>query len=232
MIINKINNKYNQTFGSENYPIRPFEIKTNVGNLAVQELSESDHKIAAIYILNFLKENFPWWTNYLKNMSDFNDSWILKWVMDTQITAPSVKNSNTTILIGKNQHDEIKSFFSICNFDKSSEAKGNIIDKKTGHIPFCLLSNEYRSQGAGRILLDKLLNTADGNFTDIFLEAENKAVNFYKRAGFLELDLTNPLINKISDYILSERQDRDTITLMSKSLDAANPWWKRIIKFL
>lgn len=227
--INRIAHTNNQlTFKSKNCPIEPFVIQTKLGPLKVEELSKKELKKASDFNFHINLEVFPDWQqsynianaeqrNYWMQLNEKKHAYIL-----------NKGGDNSTILVAKDAENNFKAFFSLVKFDEFKDSK--VIDVTTGHLDECLIDAKYRGQGIGKIILDKLLTTADGHFTDVVAESFNKALGFYKRAGFKELDPSNPAIKKISDFILSGRQDRDLITLISKPIDASNPWWKRVAK--
>lgn len=231
MNINKISNNQVQ-FSSRNYPIAPFTIQTSSDPLFVEELSKADYHKAADFSFNCGLEAFPDWAEDWKNSTVKEKIARVKNGEKLYIEIMNKKDGNSTVLVGKDPKNDIKALFSMQNFDEFRWLKEKFKDVKTGFVEECMIDAKYRGQGIGKVIFDKILKSADGHFTDIFLEADNNAINFYTRAGFSPLDTSNPLIKKISDYILMHRKDRDLITLMSKSLDQSNPWWARIAKHL
>jgi len=227
---NQIRNTKQVSFGSKNHPIEPFVIKTKKGPLFVEELSENDIPKAAKFEMDFYEKEFPIWGVSTKNKSKAEIKRFLSYLAIRQKSVLSNKEGNGTVLVAKNFWGQVKALFQVEHFCALQSFMGK--DEKTAHVETCFIDGKYRSQGIGKILFEKLLETTKGRFTDIYLEAENKAVSFYKRAGFEPLDTSNPALKKISDCVLTHRPDRDEITLMSKTLDPANPWWKRVAKQL
>lgn len=218
------------SFGSKNYPIIPFSVSTPLGPLRIKEIQEKDCPKAANYAFNFCIDTFRDWANYFKTAGPKEiQERTNRFCSDFKRTLTK-KDGNSTILVATNQQGDIKALFSLENFDEFKGCQESVFDTETGYISDCFLSAEYRNQGTGSIILNKLLQTANGHFTDIYLEADNNAVNFYKRAGFLPLDTTNPLIKRIADYVCAHRDAFDEMTLMSKSLVPSDPWWQRVAK--
>lgn len=229
MNINRVAHTNNQlTFKSKNCPIEPFTIQTKFGPLRVEELSKKDIKKASNFAFYSNVEAFSDWQNGYNNANDTQRDYLVKWYEKKHADILKRNGGNSTILVAKDSENNFKAFFSLLKFDEFSDSK--VVDAKTGHLDECMIDAKYRGQGIGRIILDKILTTANGNFTDVIGEADNNALDFYKRAGFYELDTSNPAVKKISDFILSGRHDRDLITLISKPIDASNPWWKRVAK--
>lgn len=233
MSIQKINNPVQINFGSKNCPIEPFIIQTTKGPLFFRELKPEDtkgiHRSAYFDFYCCLNAFSDWATFYKKatkaeKITEIND------IADDYLSKLNKPDGNTTILIGETAKKRVKALFTMENFTEFKTDSVNFTDDKTGHIQECMVDKTYRKEGLGAILLQKIMETAKGQFTDIFLEADNKALSFYKRAGFLSLDTSNPDIKKVSDFILSQRDDRDSITLMSKPLESSNPWCSRLVK--
>lgn len=227
MHIQKVTNNIN--FGSKNSPVIPFSINTSSGLLNVEEIKEGDLANAGEFYYNtmalqegHIKESTP----------DFEKKLILSGLKNYQKRVYKKPDGNSTILAAKDTNNDIKGLFSMHSFDEFENTWERMTDLRTGHVSQCVLSPEYRANGTGTIILKKLLITAKGYFTDIFLEAKNQAVSFYEKSGFKALDISIPDIKTISSYILENRHDRNEITLMSLPLDELNPCWKRLIKYL
>lgn len=222
------NTNNNIFFGSKNCPIKPFAIKTKQGDLFVEELQKKDRYKAAKFQFFCTVNSIPKFEQYrhisnvenLVNISDF---------MDKNREILHKKDGNSTILVAKDSDGEIKAFFSLGNFDRVYGESNKPKDIKTGFIHDCLLDEKYRNEGVGQVLLEKLLKTVQGYFSDVLLWANNKAFSFYKRSGFEAVDFSNPKINKIPTYVFGYGEGY--ATLMSKSLDSSNPWWEKAAKY-
>ncbi len=140
---------------------------------------------------------------------------------------------NSTILTAKNPHGKVEALADLQSFDEIDIlTKNGFKDLKTGYIQDCYVFSGLRNQGVGNLMVDKLLKTAEGFFSNIFLCSENTAINFYKRVGFYELDTSNPDIKKVVDYILSIRGDKDFVKPMLKTLTSENNWHLRMINLI
>lgn len=231
MKINNVSKSDNKLlkFGSRNNPIAPFVIQTLKGPLFVSEIKQKDIPQTVNFELDCLTKSVKAWMPYQKD-DDYYKEFFLGFLSKILNHCKRRKDGNSTILIAKDTDNQVKSLFVMQSLDTS--ILKNIRDPKTGYIDSCFVSEEYRSQGIGKILVDKLIETCKGTFSDIYLAADNAAVNFYKKTGFAPLDTTNPEIMKVSDYILNSRSDKELITIMSKSLDASNPWYTRLAKLI
>lgn len=215
-------------FNSKNYPIKSFVVQTKKGPIFVEELSEIDKYKAAAFSLGYELETFPPAIKNLKSIRDKKEK--IRYFESIHRRILNKEDGNSTILIGKDSKKRIVALVSMHNFDEFARLEEEFMDTRTGYIEECILNAKYRGEGLGTVMLNEILKTADNHFTDIFLEANNRAVTFYTRAGFKPFNISNSIIRKVSDYILNNRGDRDLITLMSKSLDYLNPWWERIIR--
>lgn len=224
------NKKQYLTFCSRNHPIEPFIVQTKKGPIFMEELSEIDKYKAAAFSFRYELETFPIAAKNLKGISDKKGK--IQYFEKIHSRILEKEDGNSTILIGKNSKKRVVALVSMHSFDEFARLEEEFLDLKTGYVEECILDAKYRGEGVGTTILNKILETADNHFTDIFLEANNKAVNFYTRAGFERFNVFLPIRKKIYDYILKNRGDRNLITLMTKTLDYSNPWWERIIKCL
>lgn len=226
--VSKSNNKVLK-FGSRNNPIAPFVIQTSKGPLFASEIKQKDIPQTANFELDCLTKSVKAWMTYYEDNPDYKE-FIIDYLSKALNRCKRKKDGNSTVLIAKDVNNKVKSLFVVQSLDNSVLKK--IRDPKTGYIDSCFVSEEYRYQGIGRMLINKLLETCKGVFSDIYLAADNAAVNFYEKTGFAPLDTKSPEIKKVSDYILNLRSDREFITIMSKSLDTGNPWYTRLAKII
>lgn len=230
MRISHLDSGIRTSFGSKNIPVEPFEINTKQGKLYIHELTSDDIVKSGRFSFKCGLESFQdWRESYAKRSPKRKRKWIKNMIRNHRNILKR-EDGNSTILVGKDQKGRIKVLFSLLSFDETEDI--GVKDLKTGYVEECMIDSRYRNQGLGKILLSKLLETAHEHFTDIFLAADNKAVNFYSREGFENLDLSIPALKKLSETFLKSREDRDTITLMSRALDSSNPWWKRLATVL
>ena len=212
-------------FQSRNCPVKPFELRFLDETLTVRELSLRDksacNKLARFTVAGFI-ESTPEW-EYLKDESYSVVHQQIKYVRDLYDKILSKKNKNNTVLIAEDSKKNIKASFILESFNEIPGIK----DEKTGYLTQCLIDKNYRGLRLGSVIIEKLLETAQGCFTDIFTEANPNAIGFYKRAGFEELDFSNPLLKRIGEKIRKHRKESETV-LISKSIDSSNPWYERI----
>lgn len=219
------------SFGSKNCPIKPFKINTNNGVLFAKEISKKDLLDSGAFSFECALESLPFMQIQRDILS--KDTFLIgNLYANFHKQTLAKKDGNSTILIAKDSNHKIKALFTIESFDEFARKENGFSDVRTGYIGECMIAPEFRRQGIGKILLDKILQTSKGYFSDIFLESSNESVGFYNKAGFEVLNTSISAIRKINNYILTNRSDRDYITLMSKSLDPKNPWWQRIVKNL
>lgn len=230
-ILKTSNINTNCSFGSKNCPIESFTIQTKNGPLHVEELSKRGIYQAGAFTFNITVNSIPVYEKY-RQMSNFYKLVNISVFADITSGILKKKDGNSTILVAKDAKNKIRALFSMQNFDKLKDSKGKPFDLKIGSIEDCLIDENYRNEGIGSILLNKLLKTANGYFTDIVLIANNRAVNFYKRAGFTPLDKSNPSIDKIKFNIPGFGINQEFVTLMSKSLVPSKSWWERAVTFI
>lgn len=209
--------------------MKPFSINTPSGLLKIEEIKENELGNAGEF---YYKNMAIPGVHIQENTTDFEKMLILSGLKKFQKYVFEKPDGNSTILVAKDNNNAIKGLFSLHSFDEFANTWERMVDLKTGHISQCVLSSEYRANGTGTIILKKLLTAAKGYFTDIFLEATNEAVNFYKKSGFKKLDTSISDIKAVSDFVLECRHDKNKITLMALSLDKSNPCWKRLVKYI
>lgn len=222
----------NLSFGSKNCPIDSFVIQTTNGPLYVEEMPEKDFAKSSVFAFDNVLNSFDSFAEVRKGPDKIKLA-LLQVIKKDLKHCIDKKNGNSTVLIATDLNDNIRALFNLESFDNMAFAQESGFEEpRTAYIQHCLVDEKYRSQGVGQEVIHKLLKTADGNFTDVFLSAENKALNFYKRESFEPLDISNPTIKKVSEFLLTYRPDKPYITLMSKSLDNADPWWARMVKLI
>ena len=81
--------------------------------------------------------------------------------------------------------DQDADAFHLLANNNNLEAIGTVRLLKTGQIGRMAVLNEYRSQGAGKLLMDAVLKLAvKNNFPSVFLHSQASAVTFYEAFGF------------------------------------------------
>lgn len=225
MKIQKIENSY--YFGSKNYPIAPFKIKTKRGDLFVEELTGQDGWKAAKFSVDCTLNSIPPYT-YGRNIDPISKliNTALFKLSDTLTLGK--KDGNSTILIAKDSKGKIKALISMSSIGKIGKCPKEECEK-IGYGNDILVDRDYRNMGVGQVLSDKIMQAARGHFTDIIIPANYGAINFHQRNGFEELDSSNPKIQKIIQH-LPEIGNENCI-FMTKSLTSQIPWWERLSKY-
>lgn len=233
--ISGINNSMQSSrtsFKSINCPVSPFTITTAQGTLSIKEMQRKDLNKTVSFFLKVLPESVKSWEG-LKNASTWEKQYYTKHLRSWLTHCIKKEDGNSTVLIAKDEKEKVKALADLQYFDEiDALIHDGFKDLQTGHIQNCYISPEYRGQGLGKILLDKLLGTAEGHFTDIFLCSERPSINFYEKSGFSKMDGTDPVMKKVINYILSVRASQDTVIPMSKALDARSPWWLRMAELI
>lgn len=81
--------------------------------------------------------------------------------------------------------DQDASAFHLLATTDNAESVGTVRLLKTGKIGRMAVLKKYRSQGAGKMLMDAVLNLAEkNNFPSVFLHSQVSAVTFYEAFGF------------------------------------------------
>lgn len=224
-------NTKNLSFSSKNRPIPQFVVKTDYGPLFIKELPKADINKAGVFSFQCATEAFPW-LSWCKDLPYEDKVDQVKNLIDSHRDTLAKPDGNSTILIGKDPKGKIQALFSLESFDDLTRVRYDFEDAKIGYIHECMVASKYRSQGLGKVLLDKLLEAGKGVFSDIFLEANKseRVVKFYKEAGFKPLDASNQKMRETIDFILSTKFNASHMIVMSKALDPVNSCWKKLVK--
>lgn len=214
----------NLSFGSRNYPIKPFKIQTKRGDLLVEELTEQDGWKAAKFAIDCTLNSIPPYTygSNIDPISKLINTALFK--LSDKLTLGK-KDGNSTIIVAKDSKGKIKAFISMSSIGKIRKCPKEAC-AKIGYGNDILVDRDYRNMGVGQVLSDKIMQAAKGHFTDIIIPANYGAINFHQRNGFEELDLSNPKIQKIIQYL--PEIGNENFIFMSKSLTPQAPWWERL----
>lgn len=228
--INKI------SFKSQNVPIEPFSIKAGQDELFVKELTSFDlvpeaerYNISKFFIDNFIdgSEDPEWKMLSVPENGNLYEKQIVKY-KDFMCELFAGKDKNRTILLSRNPSGDVKA--GIIAFSFVNEIKG-LDDPKSFYIESIAVDKAYRNKGVATNLINKILETTTGIFSDALLTGYNKAVPLYKKLGFKTLNTKNQQIALILKEIIKTRDDiPDYTTFMTKILDPkAQRWWKRLL---
>lgn len=228
----------NPNFGSSNNPVQPFTIKTSQGKLYVKELKAEDcsknktmYKVSKMMVDNFAEgSNDPEWRKFLEPQNQKLYLNQIKLMIKANKEIFMLDDGNTTFLVARNKKGAPRAGLILCGF---KDIKG-VEDPLTGYLDTLVVDKAYRGNNVGKTLLQRAEKNAKGVFTDIYLEAYNRAVPFYESLGYKKLDLMNLKFTKIIKKIMLERDDCPKfVTLMSKAIDdKAMRWLDRIFKRL
>ncbi len=226
------------SFGSKNSPIESFNIKTPKGTLFVREYKLNDfrdsnkiQKLAQLSVDNLVEGSTdPQWeqmvgsrdrTEYLDQVDQFTHYYKKLFRSD---------DGNTTFLVAKDIKNRPRAAIVMSHFDEIED----LDDAHTGYIETLVVDKKYRGLNVGKVFVEKAEKTANGVFTDIFIEAFNRAKPFYENNGFTELDMINLKIKSVAEKIMEYRDDVPKfVTLMSKPIDEnAERWFERLFKRL
>ena len=228
--VNNYNRKNNQfSFKSKNCPINPFIIQTKKGHLFIEEMKREDLNKTSSFLFDSMKGLITK-RDYLKKPYGKQKMEYKSYLKYLLIHCLEKADGNSTILIAKDSHGKVKALTNLQHFDEIDVLMQNgFKDLNTGYIQDCYVAPKFRNQGIGKIMMDKILKTAEGHFFDIFVCSENPAVDFYKGKGFSSLDASNPIVQKVLSYILEIRGDKNYVTPMLKTLNFKNNWEQRML---
>jgi len=220
------------TFGSKNSPVKPFKIETTQGALSVRELSKSNIKASSEFMFDCLvSSGDDGWDKY-KNCDKATKKHVLSWFNTLTEHCLNKEDGNSTVLVAKDKNNKIKAYFNLQNFDEMDMLyKTGLKDAKTGFVQSCYVASDYRSQKVGEKILEKMLPTANGFFTDILLSAGKQAVTFYQKMGFVPCENISSESKKVTDFFMS-KPDKDGTVLMYKSINKLEPCWNRLVKLI
>lgn len=219
------NNK--TTFGSKNCPIKPFSIETKHGPLYIAEITKKDQwKDASFTINNVITSIPPYKYNPHLNFIDR-----LCGIINTKYGKSDrlrKKDGNSTILIAKDKEGKTRGTLTLESLKPIYDSKFEKHNLEIGFVRDFFIDSKYRNQGIGSIMLNSILETAQNQFSDVLLIANNDAISLYKRNGFETVDDSKYAIRKII-YEAAEGE-LEYSTAMSKSIDSKNSWVERAIK--
>lgn len=214
----------NISFTSINNPIKPFVLKTKDGNLYFKEIdyNKKPTKKELKEIGSFFLDNFaytsahPYWKYCQKTNSQFDKNTYNEYVKElVDSYKTTFKNPDTTVLLGRNNKDELCAALYTLPLNLSNVIKNN----KTLYVDSLAVNEQYRNNHVSKQLLEKVLNSSSDRFQNSFLIAYNEVVPFYLKQGYKVLD-NNSLDDDFIRSIKELRKDYPQYcTLMTKKLD-------------
>lgn len=213
-------------FKSLNNPVKPYVIKTRVGNLSCAEIpakqlynSKKLEEISHLFCRNFATlTKDPYWLEY-------NDSskreYIARNFMNYIKGHLLQDDGDLTMLVAKDENDKIQA---AC----FSYAYSEISNKNNSacYIDSLAVNPEYRECGVGKELLNKTCEINKNNFTDVFLTGEVLAKEFYEKAGFIPLDEKEAGQRYVTKFLEYRRGDEmEYLIPFNKPLQEDKPRW-------
>lgn len=167
---------YNKpAFTSLNNPIKPFEMKTDIGDLHFHEF-DADY-ISDMHRASLLNKFFI--DNFMSNTDDPYKLELRKAANRNRYN--NVINCHTRRFLGKLRADD-GNMTVLGGFDKKGKLQASLIshtlnlnvsDRKTCLLDGIAVNPSYRKKNIGKVLIDKLTETSRETFIDLFLAAEN-----------------------------------------------------------
>ncbi len=212
------------SFTSKNNPIKPFVLQTKDGELHFQEIDYSKKlakkklkEIGSFFLDNFAyTSSHPYWKYCQKNNSEFDKETYdiyVKELVDSYKT--TFKNPDTTVLLGRNNKNELCAALYTLPLNLSKVIKNN----KTLYVDSLAVNEQYRNNHVSKQLLEKVLNSFGNRFQNSFLIAYNEVVPFYLKQGYMVIDkasLNDDFVKSIKELRIDYPQ---YCTLMAKNLD-------------
>ncbi|KAB8332154.1 GNAT family N-acetyltransferase [Scytonema tolypothrichoides VB-61278] len=118
----------------------------------------------------------------VKNKQELDDMFHQRWLV---LRAALGMDKGTE----KDKHeDSAFHLVAVCDHKVVGSARLRLLSKELGSIAYLAVLPEFRHQGIGTKLMEKLIEIAhEKNLTTLRLMSRVHAVNFYKRLGFCEV---------------------------------------------
>lgn len=218
----------NLNFQSKANPITPFVIRTKRGRLNVAEVTHRDMRREGFFesLTKFFCKNFasstndPTWKIFSKH-NNLNYGEDIKHFI--RYYASKVKNGdeNLTLLLAKDKRNKIQGACLSYGYDKIPSAKDKVC-----YIDSIAINQRYRGFKVGKLMMNKILESAKNVFTDAFVAGDKVANGFYERLGFKALDKNDAAQKAVIDYISRRRSDYPKyIELYTKPLREYSERW-------
>lgn len=190
-------------FSSRNCPVAPFSMLN--GRLHIKEITAKD-KQELRDALQFYNIFLGYENNKPNGVSKKEFSKVF-----SDIRKTLKHDKDATILVGRNSDDNVAAMFYLCRDQVCSRA---------AVVKACFLDNEFVHQGVGKVLLNKLLESARGHFRLCWLMSKKDSVEFYENAGFSRIedeDLSE--LSRVSKNYFELKIPRMGYVPMSKPLE-------------
>ena len=222
----------NISFTSKCCPIKPFTVKTKLGDIHFEELPVENYtkkgflkNMVDFFCYNFARNtNDPQWLKF-QNIANIHEFMRLKNMFRNEyIKVFKNDNGHLTLLVAKNQKDKVCGACLSYGFDEVPNTRNTTL-----YIDSIAVDKKYRGLDIGKILLEKSVEAGKDFFTDVFLHGEKLAGGFYEKLGFVELNPKNTAQRKVIKYIAADRFDfPEYINLYTKTLDPNKPRWYKL----
>ena len=220
-------NIYNN-FKSKANPVQPFIIKTKHGKLKVSEVTQKDLK-RSFFIYNLTKffcKNFasktkdPNWKTFGKHRHSYNEDSLKNFISYFEARI-KCNNDDMTLLLAKDKRNKIQAACLAYGYDGIRGARDI-----TCYIDALAVNPLYRNLSIGKILIEKVLDSAKNKFSDAFLAGDKESFGFYERLGFRPLNKNNARENDLINYIAKRRSDYPKyVELFTKPLKPQEERW-------
>ncbi len=213
-------------FQSRNNPLKPFIIKTRLGDLACSEIPSKDlcqsqklYELSHFFCKNFasLTED-PYWLKY--NNPNYKNIFASSFFnyLNNKIAND---DGNLTMIVAKNKKGKVQAACLSYTYDLLPEGYNTVC-----YVDSLAVNDEYRRNGIAKTLLDKTEEINKNIFTDIFLTGEVLARKFYEKIGYSKLDEKDPAQRFYINYLNNERgAEMKYLIPFNKPLQKDKPRW-------
>ena len=139
-----------------------------------------------------------------KTEEDFNSYYYLRWFILRKEFEDDLESS-------KDELDKDSSHTMAVN-DRKVVGVGRIhkINDECSQIRYMATDSNYRGFGIGSLILSKLIDIAIlDQQKDVILHSRENAIEFYKKNGFILIQKSHLLYNKIQHYLMKKELSKD-----------------------
>lgn len=220
-------NKSQISFCSKNSPVVPFVYDAGEEKVLIKELPRSQTSDYTRFAFEQnIAESSDWKEYFSQKTPEETDYFLSQWE-NKHYYAMLHPDGNNTALVGLNRDGKIVAGLSLKALDPHPIVN-NFRNPQVGYLSCCQVDKSYRQKGLAQKMLEAVMGSANGYFTDIYLESQRKAHSLYQRLGFLDLDMNNPSVKNL--YLTLKEVVLDDFILMSKPLDNVNSCLKKFVR--
>lgn len=222
----KVSTSNSLNFKSIKNPVKPFIIKTKLGDLSCVEIPSKElYRSKKLHELShFLCKNFasltadPYWLKYNNPKYKEDFAWDFLNYLNNNIRED---DGNLTMLVATDKNNKIQAACLSYAYYSLPKASKNVC-----YVDSLAVNEKYRNNGIAKKLLDKTEEINKKTFTDIFLTGEILAKGFYEKLGFSELDKNDSGQRFVIDLLDYERGDEmDYLIPFNKPIQENKPRW-------